>query len=590
MPPIPSMSYESSASGEETLSDRMQSLDVSINHPGLSSDRVSSVKSVMLARINTTNTLTDVLEDVAQEGNISLVKAAIALGADPVFRSSSKLKKVKHEALTRATLNGQAKVVDYLLRRGATYGQASKKDTFTPLDKALLAAAYKEHVDLVACLIHSHGANPLVEQWPREMNDMQHYWAESQVRLPKSSVMDAISKWNDIAQGMKVVKIIMQHSLFRPDALVAGVFDTKSELQSADFGHRPWHTTYEYSALSCFVRAGWADAVDLMLKANVAVKEIEKEDEVLQYQDKVTCYVSPISALTKETWEKRPEDALRILKQLIDSKFSLGLVQRTATDLGQRTALGRAISADAVQGIELILQSMPGLVRDELWFRRSKKETRALPLAAALSLECLESARVLLRAGAHPRDPAFDNMNVLQYTAHQGGETCTAILREMVELAPELVYSTLDIAIARANNDAVSILLDVISSAAAKGYIASLPPVYEMLLRCTNTDVDIEIKARYLHLVDTVVTWDAGRNLQRPQLPIIMLAIRGDNYLIVERLLQTDIVDGRTLGLNSKAHLPGDQGLWTMLECCELTSRSAEWLGLLRSHGAPLYQ
>ena len=141
----------------------------------------------------------------------------------------------------------------------------------------------------------------MVEQWPREMYDAQHYWAENQVRLAKTSLLDGLSKWKNVDQGTNTLKLIMQHEKFDPTALISGVFDNKSELQSAEFGHRPWQTTYEYSVLACFVRAGWADAVEEMLSIKGKPKQYEKEDDVLQYQGKVTRYVSPINALTKET-------------------------------------------------------------------------------------------------------------------------------------------------------------------------------------------------------------------------------------------------------------------------------------------------
>jgi hypothetical protein len=325
-----------------------------------------------------------------------------------------------------------------------------------------------------------------------------------------------------------------------------------------------------------------------MLSIKGDPRDYEKEDEVLQYQDKVTRYVSPINALTKETWEKRPEDALRILRLLVDNSFDVCLVQRTATDMGRRTALGRAISADASQGVELILQNKPSLVREEIFFRRNKNEIKALPLAAALSLDTIESGRVLLRAGAHPRDPALEDMNVLQFAAHQVNETGTAMLADMIGLVPELTYDALNFAIKAINKNAVRVLLDTISAAALRSEIAALPPVYDMILHCNPPSVQ-ETKTQYLELIDMIIRWDAGYALQRPQLPTILSAIRKDNYVGMEKLLKLGVVDGKCLVLNSKAQPAGEKGLWTMLECCEVTTRSSEWLGLLRYYGAPLY-
>jgi hypothetical protein len=551
-------------------------------------------KGFSLRRSNTTKpttnaahspeALTSVLENVAEEGSLAMVKAVISLGADPAFRLG-KLKKNRHEALAKATAGGHAKVVDYLLCKGATYGEGQKKSTYTPLDRALLTAAYKGHAELASVLISQHGANPMMEQWPREMEDTQHYWDTNQVRLSKTSVLDGISHWKNEEQGLSIMRVIMQSPKFDTTAAVSSVFDNKSELQSAEFGHRPWQTTYEYSALACFVRAGWADVVEGLLSIKGSPKDYEKEDEALQYQERITRYISPMNALTKDTWEQRPEDALRILRLLMDRGFNAGLVQRTANDLGPRTVLGRALAANASQAVELIAQNRPELVKEVISFRRNKKETKAQPLAAAIALEKLETARVLLRAGAHPRDPAFD-MNVLQFAAHQGGETGTAMLAEMIGLAPELTYAALDIAIRRINKDCVRVLLDSISAAAARNEIAALPAIWDMLLPLPE---DADTKSKYLELIDMVFAWDAGCALPRPQLPAILAAIKKDNYVGMERMLQLGVVDGESLVLNCKAQPLGEQGLWTVLECSEGTSRSAEWLGLLRGWGAPLY-
>ena len=531
--------------------------------------------------------LTTVLENVAEQGSLPKVKAVVSLGADPSHCFNGKMKKTKHEALTKATVGGHARVVDYLLNKGATYGEPQKKSLYTPTDRALLTAVYKGHAELASVLIASHGANPMIEQWPREMEDTQHYWDQKQVRLSKTSVLDGISHWKSEEQGLNVLATIMQNPKFDPTASVSGVFDNRSELQTAEFGNRPWHTTYEYSALACFVRAGWADAVEHMLSMKGSPTDYEKEDEVLQYQDKVTRFVSPVNALTKDTWDQRPEDALRILRVLIECGFNVGLAQRTANDLGQRTALGRALAANASQAVEMIVQHRPELVKEVISFRRNKKETKAQPLAAAIALERLETARVLLRSGAHPRDPAFD-MNVLQFAAHQGGETGTALLADMLSLAPELTYAALDIAIHRTNKDCVRALLDSISAAASRNEIAALPAVWDMLLPLPTPET-LEIQSRYLDLIDMINTWDAEHALPRPQLPAILAAIKRDNYVGMERLLQVGVVDGQSLVLNCKAQPLGEQGLWTVLECAEGSGRGGEWLGLLRGWGAPLF-
>ncbi|KAH6639611.1 hypothetical protein C7974DRAFT_449731 [Boeremia exigua] len=547
---------------------RIEKRDVTSSRKASASSSI--LKGFSMKRSNTASTsgggpsseiLNQILEEVAQEGSLSLVKAVVTMGADP----ASKTKKAKHEALAKATAAGHTRVVDFLLRNGASYGEVRLKVRFTPTDYALLSAAYKSYAELSSCLIASHGANPMTEQWPREIEETQHYWAETQVRLPKSSVLDGISRWTNVDDGMSVMKFIMGSSRFDPTALVCGLFDSKSELQSASYQHRPWRTTYEISALACFAGAGWADTVEDMLALRGAPKDYEKEDDIQQHQEKKTRFVSPINAMTKETWQKRPEDAIRILHLLIERGFDFSHAQRTQNDAGLRTPLGRAISADAAQAVELILQHKPTLIREELYFRRNKKETKALPFVIALALDRLEVSRVLLRSGAHPRDPAIEDMNILQFAA------------------------TLDIAIKRNNKNNVRVLLDFISTAATRGEIAALPPAYDSILLCTDTDKDVETKFRYAELIDMVYQWDAGGALHRPRLPSILNAIRKDNYAGVEKLIQVGIIDGKSLVLNSRARPVGESGEWTVLECCETTKRTSDWLALLRYHGAPLY-
>lgn len=552
---------------------------------GFSLRRSNTAKATTSTTSHSQEALTSVLEDVAEEGNLPMVKVVISLGADPMYRSTGKMKKVAHEALAKATSGGHASVVNFLLTKGASYGEPQKKAVYTPLDRVLLTATYKGHAELVGVLVSTHGANPMIEQWPREMETAQQYWNEKQLRLSKTSVLDGMSHWKNEEQGLSVLRLIMRSHKFDPTAPVAAVYDNKSELQSAEYAHRPWQTTYEYSALACFVRAGWADAVEELLAIKGSPGDYEKEDEVLQYQDKVTRYISPVNALTKDTWDQRPSDALRILRLLIDAGFDISLVQRTANDLGQRTPLARALSANASQAVELIAQSRPELVKEVISFRRNKKETKAQPLAAAICLEKLDTARVLLRTGAHPRDPSFD-MNALLFCAHQGGETGTAMLAEMLPLAPELTYAALDIAIRRLNNDCVKVLLDYISLAASRNEIAALPAIWDMLL---PLPIPIADTPTYIDLIDMVCTWDAGHALPRPQLPAILASIKQDNYAGMERMLQLGVVDGKSLVLNCKAQPLGEEGMWTVLECAEGTQRSAEWLGLLRGWGAPLF-
>lgn len=208
----------------------------------------------------------------------------------------------------KATLHGHAIVVDNLLKEGANYGETTKANNWTHTERSLPKTAYKGHLDLVICLVVFHGANPIVDQWPKEMFETQRFWVKNQVRLAKSSISNGIFKWKNVYEDLGVLKLITRHPMFDPTACVSVVFDNKSELQNTEFGNWPRQLMYQYPALSCFVSAGWSDAVEEMLSIKGSSTSYDKEDEVLQYQDKITRHVSSVNVLTRETWVKIPDD------------------------------------------------------------------------------------------------------------------------------------------------------------------------------------------------------------------------------------------------------------------------------------------
>ncbi|KAF2133449.1 hypothetical protein P153DRAFT_282607, partial [Dothidotthia symphoricarpi CBS 119687] len=331
--------------------------------------------------------LADVLEEAAEEGNLPLVEAAIEMGADVQYRSNRTIGKKRHHALEKAAFKGHAPVVDYLLRRGAINNDVLRrvrtKDLrrwkYTHVDLMLLDAIYAGHVELAICLLSAHGAYPETEEC-----SIDGYSATR-------SVIHGVSEMKSIDRGMRILEVILRNTAFKPSRTTVD--------------YSPDHRYLPHSALSRFVQAGWVDAVEMMLSI---------EDLTTNYKCGRAVY--PLNALSVATWEKRPQDSLRILKLLIDRKFDLNFAQNLPGDGKAETALGRATRAGVAEGVALILQRKPALLKETftysqaLTFEDDNDNFKTLSislLSVAIIDGSTETAKVLLHNGAHPRDAAF---------------------------------------------------------------------------------------------------------------------------------------------------------------------------------------
>jgi hypothetical protein len=539
------------------------------------------------------NTLAAVLEDAAEEGNLPVVEAVMALGANPNFRSVHRLKNRRHDALNKATAAGHVNVMDYLLRQGATFGSDDppRNDVFRALDYKLLDVVYAGYGEVARYLIRMHGANPFVEQWPKQFADANRtvYRRVIRHKVYQRGVLDAIAKMGNPEQDMGLLEVIMNDPAFDPATIASRVYEDTP--YSGD-GSRMSQATYQYSALSTFVKAGWANAVEMMLakKGDPSAYQLEGKtiDEEGQIPStNIQCCVYPANALTKDTWLYRRQDALNILRMLIDSGFDINTAQRTADDSAARTPLGRAIFANASEGIELILRAKPTLVKEDVSFRLllasgTEQEYKAQPLAAAIIQGSLESARVLLRNGAHPYDPAFSYPNVMQFAAGHGGATATAILREMVEMAPDLASEVIETAIQKSKSDTVYVLL---YSPNARN-ISSLC-LYNMVLQCKGTTKDDETQRRHLHIIDLIVGSDAAYRLPRPDRSAVQSAMEYDNFAGMEKLMNLKVITSTLLNERTYRYKGrGTDGTYTALEWRLAGAKGSEWISLLRSYGA----
>lgn len=495
------------------------------------------------------DSLATVLEDAAQEGNLPLVEATLALGANPNFRSVHRLKNRRHDALNKATAAGHVHVIDFLLRQGATYNlsETQKKDPYTGMDYKLLDVAYSGFGEVAQYLVSKHGANPFIEQWPREYFDATRtvYRRVAPAKVYQRTVLDAIARIGNAEQDMDLLRTITSNPKFDPSAITTRVYEDKP--YEGD-GTRMTQTTYHYSALSSFIKAGWADAVGSMLEKNPGPSAYELPEKATSEEGQIPSanfhrYIYPANALIKDTWLYRPRDALRIIALLIKHNFNLISPQRTADDSAPRTLLSRAILANASEGVDMLLSAHPELVKEDIAFRLllkegSEQEYRAQPLPAAIVQGSLETAKVILRNGASPYDPAFSYPNVCLFAAGHGGSTATAMLQEMIAIAPDLLGEALETAIMKVKADAVGVLLR--SDAA---HNPGKMRLWDFVLACKDANKDDEMKRRYLQIIELVYAADTRTEIPRSSDAVVRKAIADGNDIGVDQLVNLGVIE-----------------------------------------------
>ncbi|KAH7077492.1 hypothetical protein BKA63DRAFT_508385 [Paraphoma chrysanthemicola] len=521
--------------------------------------------------------LASVLEDAAQEGNLPLVEATMALGANPNFRSVNRLKNRRHDALNKATAAGHVDVIDYLLRHGATFGSndSLKKDPIPPLDLKLLDVAYSGSTEVAHYLVSKHNANPFVEHWPREYADATRtiYRRVQPVKIHQRSVLDALARMGDEKQDTPLLEYIMSLPQFDPSAICSRVYiDTPYQGD----GSRMMQTTYHYTVLAAFVRAGWADAVEAMLKLQHDPEKYEIQDTVMKEEGQIPStliqsYVGPANALTRDTWLYHPVAALRILTLLAGHGFDVTTPQKGVDDSAPRSPLARAILANATDAVDLIIQHRPELVQKDVAFRiltttsnTSKEiEISAPPLVAAIILDALSCAIVLLQHGARPDDTVGGvggYVNVLCFAAGHGGASASAVLVDLVAMldaqdgdeddakgkgkSRELVGQAVQIAIKKLRPDALRILL---SSNVARKHGMSEWMVWDWVLGVRGVDKDGDVAGRYVRVIEIVYEFCGKGDQIGPSEEIVKRAVEEGNKIGVEKLAELGIIDGKGL-------------------------------------------
>jgi hypothetical protein len=108
------------------------------------------------------------------------------------------------------------------------------------------------------------------------------------------------------------------------------------------------------------------------------------------------------------------------------------------------------------------------------------------------------------RKTAHPHDPAFSYPNVLHFAAGHGGATATAMLGDIVEIAPDLRTEALETAMCKFKSDAVHVLLH-----ASTSQNSSSVRLYDIVFRCKDTNRDDGNRRKNLQTIDLVFGSDA---------------------------------------------------------------------------------
>jgi hypothetical protein len=510
--------------------------------------------------------LAHVLEDAAQEGNLALAQAIMALGANPNFRSVNRLKNRRHDALNKATAAGHVEIIDFLLRQGATFnlGDSAKKDPFEPIDYKLLDVSYSGYTDVARYLIANQGANPFVEQWPREYFDANRtvYRRVASARVSQRTVLDAIARMGSVEQDLPLLKIIMNDPKFDATAICSRTY---SDTPYSGDGTRMLQTTSHYSALSTFVKAGWSSAVEHMLVSPQDPSLYQKPDITTSEQGQIPSttvqrYIYPSNSLTKHTWLHRPQDALAILTLLCAQGFDISTPQHTPDDSAPRSPLARCILANAAAGVDILLKTQPDLVNTDITFRLLlasgvEQEYIARSLAASIVQGSLDCARVLLAHGASVNEPAFGYANALLLAAGWG---VSDILPAMIPLvAPQMACEALELAIRKMRVRAVEVLIRAGAAEGAK--------VWDAVLGCADTRRDGEVEVRYRRMLDMVY---AASGHQRPSSEAMRRAVEGDNVVGIERCLGWGYVERNEVG-----------------KWCQAMDKRGEWSELLDRFG-----
>jgi len=278
--------------------------------------RRSKSRSQLVDRENQNIQLTQVLDDVAGEGNLDLVKTTISMGA--MLSTAAEAERNRSSALQRAVKGGHTAIANLLLQHDVRFPSPSRplpppKSTFrgrsrkkhveeiqtsiSPLDDALISAAEKGHTEMAVCLALSHGANPCANEW------LEGNWEE---KRESRSFIAAVAALKNREQAATILRRLNEGCKLDTTAVAHRL---QVRLKDGKV------ITQGLTLASYCVRIAWANGLQVLLQdaepGSVPLTSRGKfgDDEWVP---------SPLSQLKQRAWKSLPDESLDILKLLID--------------------------------------------------------------------------------------------------------------------------------------------------------------------------------------------------------------------------------------------------------------------------------
>ncbi|KAH8886589.1 hypothetical protein GQ53DRAFT_750572 [Thozetella sp. PMI_491] len=337
--------------------------------------RLSSIMAKVVRGSNDerrTVILADVLEDVAAEGNLGLVLAALTKGADPQWRRVAE--REPHKALQLAAKGGHARVVHELLERGAQFGIApeSKKGKdgeyyatptashdrlIRPMDAALLRATRNGHMELAWVLIEKHGADAHVHAFLHTGNSDQ---PEDDDIVETTSFVSAISQHRTNRDALDLLARIeasgklhagwISHALRHPPKPAsAGELDTQKN---------PSGRIEHMSPIDYFTYVAWSRALEIVLRS---VPHGSRVFDPSGLPGDSNWAPSAVAHMTWMNWKHRAASTYRILMLLMDKGANINRVSYSIDHVPHHP-LYHAIIGGSLKGTLALLDAYPDML------------------------------------------------------------------------------------------------------------------------------------------------------------------------------------------------------------------------------------
>ncbi|KAH7084685.1 hypothetical protein BKA63DRAFT_1075 [Paraphoma chrysanthemicola] len=528
--------------------------------PERRSSLVTSLRQAFIKpRPLTSVPLLSVLERVASEGNLPLVKATIALAREPIFLPPEQ--SYNELAIKHAARHGHQNVVEYIISRSIDFGLDDSRgwgsESLTTI--ALFEAVRAKQVDLAINLISSRKANVFLPISPPMIEDST---------APRT-IFGLIARMDYQHETLTLLRAVMAPKYLTQVGQIK-LTDVTSQ-PNADF------RLSIQEAFFWFVKEGWADALELLLDSPMAKLHIS----FLMRDDQDVAWLNfEIRAFGFGAWDSKSNAAmrtLRILRLLVHkSEYLQSGHHSTNRDILQRAlthSMSQAISLDVPDAINLIVEIDFALLKKRI----TENGVSRSPLAWAIYKEKFKATEALLRKGACPTDwvdKQHKSGNNLQLAVHRtaaGHPVAQQILSHMLAQHSELIYDAICEAIRCIHPLLVTLLLEAVSRKACPD-ATSFMRLYEVVLSLRGVSRNEKTLKAYLDMIDTIYNWDTANILPHVQAKAVQRAVKNGNRVGLEKLLKVGVVDRAQLD--------------EVLEWCMATSQKLEWRSLLRFYGA----